>query len=173
MSCEAYRIVHTLNTYQICLFTSLPFLPPLPLPPQGGLNAQTYVHIEVLDLNDNPPVFNPQHYVTSLSSHAQPGTEVLQVIATDRDSGMYGHVTYDLLSGDLSSLFSVDKTTGIVGDLTGYKVDLTLSFPAKIMEGQPGQHSPIQLGSGHFFQPSTNTCYLGNQGLDDEVNQVC
>ncbi|XP_023854145.1 protocadherin-23 [Salvelinus sp. IW2-2015] len=81
---------------------------------QGGLSAQTYVHIEVDDLNDNPPVFNPEKYVTSVSSHAQPGTEVLSVIATDRDSGDYGHVTYQILARDLSSLFSVDKTTGVV-----------------------------------------------------------
>uniref|UniRef100_A0A8K9UL27 Protocadherin-16 n=1 Tax=Oncorhynchus mykiss TaxID=8022 RepID=A0A8K9UL27_ONCMY len=90
---------------------------------QGGLSAQTYVHIEVDDLNDNPPVFNPEKYVTSVSSHAQPGTEVLNVIATDRDSGDYGHVTYQILAGDLSSLFSVDKTTGrMTAEISGLAI---------------------------------------------------
>ncbi|XP_058496874.1 protocadherin-23 [Solea solea] len=78
----------------------------------GGLSAQTYVHIEIEDLNDNAPVFNPDEYTVSISSHAQPGTEILNVIATDRDSGTFGHVTYDTVPGDESSLFTVDKQTG-------------------------------------------------------------
>ncbi|XP_056135724.1 protocadherin-23 [Lampris incognitus] len=80
----------------------------------GGLSAQTYVHIEIEDLNDNSPVFNPEQYVTSISSHSQPGTEILNVIATDRDSGQYGQVTYGLLPGDLSTMFALDKKTGVL-----------------------------------------------------------
>ncbi|XP_067441162.1 protocadherin-23 [Thunnus thynnus] len=80
----------------------------------GGLSAQTYVHIELEDLNDNTPVFNPEEYTMSISSHAQPGTEILNVIATDRDSGRFGQVTYNILPGDLSSLFSLDKQTGML-----------------------------------------------------------
>ncbi|KAK2817251.1 hypothetical protein Q5P01_025442 [Channa striata] len=80
----------------------------------GGLSAQTYVHIEVEDLNDNAPVFNPGEYTMSVSSHAQPGTDVLNIVATDQDSGRFGQVTYDILPGDLSSLFSLDKQTGML-----------------------------------------------------------
>ncbi|XP_078145977.1 protocadherin-23 [Centroberyx gerrardi] len=80
----------------------------------GGLSAQTYVHIEVEDLNDNPPVFNPEQYATSISSHAQPGTEILNVIATDQDSGSFGQVTYEVLPSDLSTLFALDKKTGVL-----------------------------------------------------------
>ncbi|XP_018558735.1 LOW QUALITY PROTEIN: protocadherin-23 [Lates calcarifer] len=80
----------------------------------GGLSAQTYVHIEIEDLNDNAPVFNPDEYTMSISSHAQPGTEILNVIATDRDSGRFGQVTYDILPGDMSSLFALDKQTGML-----------------------------------------------------------
>ncbi|XP_054459735.1 protocadherin-23 [Anoplopoma fimbria] len=80
----------------------------------GGLSAQTYVHIDVEDLNDNAPVFNPDEYTMSISSHAQPGTEILNVIATDRDSGGFGQVTYHVLPGDMSSLFTLDKQTGML-----------------------------------------------------------
>ncbi|XP_044045793.1 protocadherin-23 [Siniperca chuatsi] len=80
----------------------------------GGLSAQTYVHIDVEDLNDNAPVFNPDEYTMSISSHAQPGTEILNVIATDRDSGRFGQVTYEVLPGDMSSLFALDKQTGML-----------------------------------------------------------
>ncbi|XP_054845620.1 protocadherin-23 [Eublepharis macularius] len=80
----------------------------------GGLSAQAFLRIEIEDINDNHPVFNPASYVTSISSHMQPGTEVINVVAVDKDSGIYGVVTYELEPGDFSSLFTVDTSTGIV-----------------------------------------------------------
>nr|XP_057940770.1 protocadherin-23 isoform X2 [Doryrhamphus excisus] len=80
----------------------------------GGLSAQTYVHVDVEDLNDNTPVFNPKEYTTSISSHAQPDTEILNVIATDTDSGRFGTVTYAVLPGDLSALFAVHPHAGML-----------------------------------------------------------
>ncbi|XP_040107285.1 protocadherin-23 [Oryx dammah] len=80
----------------------------------GGLSAQAFVRVELEDVNDNEPVFNPLTYVTSLSGQAQLGTEVINVLATDRDSGMYGTVNYELVLGDLSSFFTIDSTTGII-----------------------------------------------------------
>lgn len=104
-----FNTVHValgINCFQVW-FTLLFFLW------QGGLSAQTYVHVEVEDLNDNAPVFNPDEYAMSISSHTQPGAEILNVIATDRDSGRFGQVTYNLLTGDMSSLFALDKHTGM------------------------------------------------------------
>ncbi|XP_055975002.1 protocadherin-23 [Sorex fumeus] len=80
----------------------------------GGLSAQAFVRVEVEDVNDNEPVFNPATYGTSISGQTQPGTEIINVFATDRDSGIYGTVTYELIPGDLSSLFTIDSTTGII-----------------------------------------------------------
>ncbi|XP_061626478.1 protocadherin-23 isoform X1 [Phyllopteryx taeniolatus] len=80
----------------------------------GGLSAHTYVHIEIQDLNDNAPVFNPERYATSIGGHAPPGTEILGAVATDADAGRFGRVTYHILPGDLSALFALDKQTGLL-----------------------------------------------------------
>uniref|UniRef100_A0A673T5X8 Dachsous cadherin-related 2 n=1 Tax=Suricata suricatta TaxID=37032 RepID=A0A673T5X8_SURSU len=80
----------------------------------GGLSAQAFVRVEIEDVNDNEPVFNPSTYVMSISGQTQPGTEIISVLATDRDSGIYGTVAYELIPGDLSSLFTIDSTTGII-----------------------------------------------------------
>ncbi|XP_075806754.1 protocadherin-23 [Microtus pennsylvanicus] len=80
----------------------------------GGLSAQAFVRVEVEDVNDNLPVFNPSTYVTSISGQTPPGTEIISVLASDRDSGMYGTVTYELIPGDLPSLFSIDSVTGVI-----------------------------------------------------------
>ncbi|XP_071288820.1 protocadherin-23 [Agelaius tricolor] len=80
----------------------------------GGLSAQAFVRIEIEDINDNQPVFEQDTYVTSISSHTHPGTEIINVAATDRDSGIFGIVTYELVPGDFSSFFTVDSSTGII-----------------------------------------------------------
>ncbi|XP_021249506.1 protocadherin-23, partial [Numida meleagris] len=80
----------------------------------GGLGAQAFVRIEIEDINDNQPVFEQTIYVTSISSCTEPGTEIINVVATDRDSGIYGAVTYELVPGEFSSFFTVDTTTGII-----------------------------------------------------------
>ncbi|XP_072580991.1 protocadherin-23 [Vulpes vulpes] len=80
----------------------------------GGLSAQAFVRVEMEDVNDNEPVFNPSTYVTSISGQTQPGTEIINVLATDRDSGIYGTVAYELIPGHLSSLFTIDSATGIL-----------------------------------------------------------
>ncbi|XP_060720172.1 protocadherin-23 isoform X1 [Tachysurus vachellii] len=79
---------------------------------QGGLGSQMYLHVDVEDVNDNTPVFNPEKYTTSLSRNTQTGAEILTVFATDRDSGIYGRVSYKLLHGDHTSFFSVNKSSG-------------------------------------------------------------
>ncbi|NP_001344094.1 protocadherin-23 [Mus musculus] len=80
----------------------------------GGLSAQAFVRVEVDDVNDNYPVFTPSTYVTSISGQTPPGTEIINVLASDRDSGIYGTVAYELIPGDQSSLFTIDSTTGII-----------------------------------------------------------
>lgn len=69
--------------------------------------------MELEDVNDNEPVFNPATYVTTISGQTQSGTEIINVLATDRDSGTYGTMTYELLPSDLSSLFTIDSPTGM------------------------------------------------------------
>ncbi|KAL1777596.1 protocadherin-23 isoform X1 [Sigmodon hispidus] len=80
----------------------------------GGLSAQAFVRVEVEDVNDNHPIFNPSTYVTSISGQTPPGTEIINILASDRDSGMYGTVAYELIPGNLSTLFTIDSTTGVI-----------------------------------------------------------
>ncbi|XP_069832321.1 protocadherin-23 [Dendropsophus ebraccatus] len=80
----------------------------------GGLSAQAFLRVEIEDINDNAPVFDHTNYVTSISSHTQPGTEILTVAATDRDGGRFGEVTYELIPGEKKPLVTIDSSSGIV-----------------------------------------------------------
>ncbi|CAH2221525.1 cadherin EGF LAG seven-pass G-type receptor 2 isoform X2 [Pelobates cultripes] len=78
----------------------------------------TYLEILVTDVNDNPPVFQRASYSGTVPEDAPPYTSVLQISATDRDSGLNGRVFYTFAGGDDGDGdFTVEYTSGIVRTL--------------------------------------------------------
>ncbi|XP_064528394.1 protocadherin gamma-B5-like [Pseudopipra pipra] len=72
------------------------------------------IRVNVMDLNDNPPVFSKIVYEARVAENLPAGSLVLQVRATDADAGSNGRVFYSF--GDVSevvrALFSVDSESG-------------------------------------------------------------
>lgn len=80
-----------------------------------GKQASTAtVHLYVVDVNDNSPVFSAQYYVLEASEAAPPGTTVGQVSATDADEGFNAQVRYTLLSRFGADKFNLHPTTGVL-----------------------------------------------------------
>ncbi|XP_026994718.2 protocadherin-16 [Tachysurus fulvidraco] len=67
--------------------------------------------VVVEDVNDNVPTFTQDLYQVSLAEHSLPGTPVITVTATDRDSGENGRVTYRLISSSKEG-FYIDSSNG-------------------------------------------------------------
>jgi hypothetical protein len=83
------------------------------------LTSSLLVSVAVEDVNDNAPLFYPTHYFVVLQQDFSTADLVVQVRATDRDSGLNAVLEYGLLpaaaggSGeDVNSLFSLEATTG-------------------------------------------------------------
>ncbi|XP_069485338.1 cadherin EGF LAG seven-pass G-type receptor 1 isoform X3 [Ambystoma mexicanum] len=75
----------------------------------------TYVEILVLDSNDNAPQFLRDRYQGSVFEDVPMSTSVLQVSATDRDSGLNGRVMYSFQGGDDGEGdFYIEPTSGII-----------------------------------------------------------
>ena len=53
-----------------------------------GYSAETTVHIEVVDVNDNAPMFDNADQAKTLSEDSVIGTTVVTFSATDADSGV-------------------------------------------------------------------------------------
>ncbi|XP_061303855.1 cadherin-23 isoform X3 [Pezoporus flaviventris] len=70
------------------------------------------VKINLINENDNRPIFSKALYNVSLFENTTVGTTVLQVHATDNDVGTYGKVSY--FFSDDPDRFSLDKDTGII-----------------------------------------------------------
>ncbi|XP_054832337.1 protocadherin Fat 2 [Eublepharis macularius] len=72
------------------------------------------INIHVKDVNDNKPVFEADPYRAFVMENMPAGTTVIQVTASDLDTGSDGEVTYSLESepGNISELFTIDSETG-------------------------------------------------------------
>ena len=81
----------------------------------GGRYSNAYLSVVLLDVNDSPPDFTMETYVTSVSEHAPLGEELLTVSAIDPDKmGLNSNFTYALQSGNEEGKFILNDTTGIL-----------------------------------------------------------
>ncbi|KAM7143149.1 protocadherin Fat 4 [Molossus nigricans] len=82
----------------------------------GGWVARTgycSLTVNVLDVNDNSPVFLPEEYFPAVLENAPSGTTVIHLNATDADSGPNAVIAYTVQSSD-SDLFVIDPNTGVL-----------------------------------------------------------
>ncbi|XP_069553220.1 protocadherin-20 [Brachyistius frenatus] len=69
------------------------------------------IRLLVADVNDNSPHFLHAHYQLEVEENNQPGMSLLQVSASDADSGNNGRVAYRLDKYP-SDIFNIDSATG-------------------------------------------------------------
>ncbi|XP_032812178.1 protocadherin-16 [Petromyzon marinus] len=83
------------------------------IPPRRGALR---VHVAVLDVNDNSPVFNQTRYDVAVSENTAPGTAILRVFATDKDDGPNGVVIYSInrRQSDPDEIFVIDAHAGVI-----------------------------------------------------------
>ncbi|XP_043112822.1 protocadherin alpha-3-like isoform X3 [Puntigrus tetrazona] len=81
-------------------------------PPKSGTMD---IIVDVLDVNDNMPVFTQDVYSVTLRENVPVGTTVIQVNATDMDDGPNGDVFYSFgkdIDNKLTNLFDLNPRTG-------------------------------------------------------------
>ncbi|XP_066507619.1 protocadherin gamma-A8-like [Hoplias malabaricus] len=79
------------------------------------LSATMNIHITVLDVNDNAPVFTQKVYKATITENASKGTKLTTVSASDADEGSNSHVTYyisDAVDATVTDIFIVDQNSG-------------------------------------------------------------
>eukprot|EP00118_Oscarella_pearsei_P012437 m.91691 g.91691 ORF g.91691 m.91691 type:complete len:1711 (+) comp36705_c0_seq1:99-5231(+) len=77
-------------------------------------SAVTKVSIIVTDVNDNTPEFLGTPYAVSVSDQLPLGSSVLQVTATDKDSGTNGAILFAVKKGDSKGKFHIDVRSGTI-----------------------------------------------------------
>lgn len=80
----------------------------------GGLSTVAIVRVQVTDVNDNRPIFEPRRYNATLKTDNTIQGAILRVVATDLDAGLFGQVAYRITSGNEAGVFQIDRNTGEV-----------------------------------------------------------
>ncbi|XP_055003987.1 protocadherin Fat 3a isoform X1 [Boleophthalmus pectinirostris] len=78
------------------------------------LSSLVNVTITVLDINDNPPVFERRDQLATVPEDVGVGTEVLRVYAASKDIGTNAEITYSIRSGNEHGKFHVHPLTGAI-----------------------------------------------------------
>ncbi|XP_048058577.1 protocadherin alpha-5-like isoform X23 [Megalobrama amblycephala] len=79
-------------------------------PPRSGT---TDIIINVIDVNDNIPVFSKSLYKARTIENAARGTHVITVQAVDLDEGLNGEIIYAIVNNDKNvDAFSINSATG-------------------------------------------------------------
>ncbi|NWX03777.1 CELR2 protein, partial [Caloenas nicobarica] len=109
----------------------------------------TYLEILVSDVNDNAPQFLRDSYQGSVYEDVPAFTSVLQVSATDRDSGLNGRVFYTFQGGDDGDGdFIIESTSGIVRTLRRLdreNVPLYSLRAFAVDKGVPAKRTPVEI----------------------------
>ncbi|KAM4892807.1 uncharacterized protein FYW23_008895 [Sylvia borin] len=74
------------------------------------------IRVNVTDLNDNPPVFGQDRYRVRLREDAAPGSRVLNISASDADTGNNARITYGFgkMPAKILQKFMMDAKSGMI-----------------------------------------------------------
>ena len=77
-------------------------------PTSNGIGELT---VDVTDINDNSPIFNPTNYLITVSETELLGQPIVTITANDKDLGINAAVEYSIASGQ-TDLFEIDSISG-------------------------------------------------------------
>ncbi len=109
------------------------------------LVAYTKVTVQIMDVNDNSPVFESKTYQVSIAENAEVGTKLVQVIAHDIDEGANADISYDFVPehSKLSNIFGVDSDSGWITTLVGLDREMVANYTFNLTATDRG--SQVQL----------------------------
>ncbi|KAJ8974157.1 hypothetical protein NQ317_003207 [Molorchus minor] len=116
--------------------------------------ATAIVNITILDINNNPPVFNKATYESYLLEDVPIGTPVDRVEATDADNGVNAEFEYFIQKGAYED-FRIDNTTGIVSVFSKLDFDRRNTYNMDIIAVDHG--TPSLTGTTTLIVNVVNT----------------
>lgn len=78
------------------------------------LSSVMKLTVNILDENDNSPIFEPRQYTSSVPENVTIGYTVIQLFATDKDAGPNAAIRYTITNGDENLDFSIADDTGLI-----------------------------------------------------------
>ncbi|XP_029136361.2 protocadherin-20 [Labrus bergylta] len=119
--------------------------------------SRRVIRVMVADVNDNAPQFLQSQYQLEVEENNQQGMSLLQVLASDADSGRNGRVTYRL-NKHIPTIFNIDSVTG------------QLSVSASLDREQQGEHTLTVFARDSGSPPLESAATISICVLDQNDN---
>lgn len=134
----------------------------------GDFSTEAEVEIEVINLNDNSPVFE-KAYVVSISEDKAVSSSVVTVKANDVDS--LGLLTYSLLNNTAS--FSIDSQTGEIKTTVGLDREKTSFYiiGVQVEDGGKPKLSAVTTVTVNVDDVNDNAPYFNQSSATVEVKE--
>ncbi|XP_043275880.1 protein dachsous [Venturia canescens] len=109
---------------------------------------RTYVPVEINvgDVNDNAPIFEEYPFKSVVPTDIQPGQNIIQVKATDADTGLNGEITYTFLREGEKPKFRIHPTTGVVTATSSLAQDYGKIYHLDVMARDKGNPPKVRKG---------------------------
>ncbi|XP_067288993.1 protocadherin alpha-2-like isoform X5 [Pseudorasbora parva] len=82
-----------------------------------AMSGTLEIIVNVLDFNDNPPVFSKPLYKVKVNENIAIGSQIISLSASDLDEGINSDITFSIVkqgSSKASDLFSIDPHSGLI-----------------------------------------------------------
>ena len=109
-----------------------------------GLSSSFNVTIEITDVNDNAPQFSASRFTANVTEHADIGTRVIRVTATDIDSGSNGEIVYSIVRGNVNGAFAINNVTGLITVSSDIDREVVNAFTLTVQAEDLGQPDKLR-----------------------------
>ncbi|XP_015266641.1 PREDICTED: protocadherin gamma-A6-like [Gekko japonicus] len=118
-----------------------------------SLSTTVIIPLQILDTNDNPPLFPQSSYIFYLMENNQRGASVFSLKADDPDSEENSRIKYSIIKGQmgdfaLSSFLSINSETGIIYAVSSFDYEefREINFLVRAQDGgSPSLSSNISV----------------------------
>ncbi|XP_073477116.1 protocadherin gamma-B2-like isoform X49 [Aquarana catesbeiana] len=117
------------------------------------LSTNKTIHLTVLDVNDNPPIFGKASYIVCIQENNLQGTSIHSLHASDYDINENAKISYSIISDNIegipvSSYVSINSVTGIIYAQRSFDYEQLREFQFQAMakdSGSPPQSSNVTV----------------------------
>lgn len=100
--------------------------------------ATVRVQVDITDFNDNAPKLQYDKYEREVAESLKVGAELLQLVATDDDSGANADIRYTIVSGNDDEVFTLHETTGKLTTTKTLCASETAEYTLKVLAKDRG-----------------------------------
>uniref|UniRef100_A0A3Q3EB73 Protocadherin 1 gamma 31 n=1 Tax=Labrus bergylta TaxID=56723 RepID=A0A3Q3EB73_9LABR len=120
------------------------------------LSSERIILVELLDVNDNPPVFSQPSYVVYVKENYSPGRILCSVSATDSDSGDNSKISYSILDSkvqdvSVSSYVYINSDNGSIYSMHSFDYEKLKVFQIQVQAKDQGSPSLSSNTTVHVF----------------------